>query len=373
MKINQIYLVVLFLFFVLKANAQVTNTGLMDSTGGERINNISIGGYIDTYYGYHLSKPKDGNIPYFVTMNRDNELNINLAYLELRYQSDQVRAKFIPAVGTYMNSNYAAEPGLLKNILEASVGFRLSSQKNIWIEAGVLGSPYTNESAISRDHLMYTRSYAPEYVPYYLTGVKASIPLSPKVNTYLYLLNGWQQIQDQNRGKALGTQLEYRPNDKNLINWNTYLGDERSNAAPQNRMRYFTDLFWIYNPVGKVSITSSAYIGQQKRINDQGNEITVTWWQFNFISRYRFSEKASLSGRIEYFSDPRSAQIVPITPVTGFSSYSTGMCFNYQIADNLMFRMEGRHFFSDQEVYLDQNDQPAHQSTWLISNLTVWF
>lgn len=373
MKANQVYFLFLCLFFFTKASAQVTNTGLMDSTGGEKIKNISIGGYLDTYYGYHLSKPKNGNIPYLVSMQRDNELNINLAYLDLRYQTEKIRAKFIPGFGTYMNANYASEPGVLKNIVEASVGFKLLPEKDIWIDAGVLGSPYTNESAISRDHLMYTRSYAPEYVPYYLSGIKASIPLSSKVTAYLYLLNGWQQIQDQNRGKALGTQLEFRPNDKNLINWNTYVGDERSSASPQNRMRYFTDVYWIFNPAGKISITSSAYIGQQKRITIQGTETALTWWQMNFISRYRFSEKASLSGRIEYFSDPQSVQIVPVTQAEGFSTYSTGLCFNYQIAENLVFRMEGRHFFSNQEVYLDQNDQAVSNSTWLITNLTVWF
>ncbi|PGH40009.1 MAG: hypothetical protein CRN43_05660 [Candidatus Nephrothrix sp. EaCA] len=59
-----------------------------------------------------------------------------------------------------MNANYAAEPGTLKNIAEASVAVRLSKKRNYWMEAGVLSSPYTNESALSKDQLMYTRTGA---------------------------------------------------------------------------------------------------------------------------------------------------------------------------------------------------------------------
>jgi hypothetical protein len=353
--------------------AQVANTGILDTTGGTRINKLKIGGYIDSYFGYNFSKPKDGNNPYFVSMNRNNEANINLAYIDLVYTDDRIRARFVPGFGTYMNANYAAESGALKYIVEGSIGIKVFANKNIWIDAGVLGSPYTNESAISRDHLMYTRSFAPEYVPYYLSGIKASIPLSKKVNAYLYLLNGWQQIQDQNNGKSIGTQIEYRPNDKNLFNWNTYIGDERSSFAPNNRMRYFTDVFWIYNPNGKFSITSCAYIGVQEILDSDKKKDNKIWWQANMIGRVKLGAKSSLSARIEYFSDPNNIQITPITTLGGFQSYSTGLCYNLKITENILFRLEGRQFFSDRKMYVNASNEATNQSTWLISNLTVWF
>jgi len=353
--------------------SQVVNTGTMDTTGGIKIDNLKIGGYIDSYYGYHFSQPKDGNVPYFVSMNRHNEANINLAYIDLRYSKERTRACFIPGFGTYINANYAAEPGVLKNIVEASIGYQISKKKDIWVDFGVLGSPYTNESAFSKDHLMYSRGFAPEYVPYYLSGAKFYFPLNKKVNSYVYLLNGWQQIVDQNNSKAIGTQIEYRPNDKNLINWNTFIGDERSVYAPNNRMRYFTDVYWLYNLKGKFSITSCAYIGLQQRLNAVNQLTDNFWWQYNFTARYKFNDKLSLSGRLEYFSDPDNVQINSITGAEGFSSYCAGLCLNVQLSENLMFRLEGRQFYSDKKHYLNQNLNPANQATWLISNFTIWF
>ncbi|WP_233553731.1 outer membrane beta-barrel protein [Algoriphagus lacus] len=360
-------LAALFLTVILSANCQIINTAVMDSTALNYQGKVSIGGYIDTYFSYDFNRPADGNRPYFVSMHRHNEVNINLAYLDIKYNSSRLRARFVPGFGTYMNQNYASEEGTLKNIVEASAGIKVFSKKNIWLDFGVFGSPFTNESAISKDHLAYTRSFAPEYVPYYLAGAKVTLPASPKLNLYLYLLNGWQQIKDQNSNKAIATQVEFRPNNYWLINWNTYSGKESSASEPGFvGWRYFTDAFFIYSK-DRWAMTGSFYIGSQEQ--SSGN---ATWWNANLIAQYSLTKKLSLVSRIEYFEDDRSVQIVPITSVVGFSSYGSSLGINYRIAENFMFRTEGRVFFSDQEVYL-RNGQSVSNSSMLTTNFTVWF
>jgi Putative beta-barrel porin-2, OmpL-like. bbp2 len=355
-------------------NAQVVNTAILDTTGGQRIGKITIGGYLDGYYGYVSSKPSTGDVPYFVTMNRHNEANINLAFLDLRYNGDRLRSRFVAGFGTYMDANYTNETGSIKNILEASMGVKIFKNKEIWLEFGVLGSPYTNESAISRDHLMYTRSLAPEYVPYYLSGAKLDVPLSNKVTAYLYILNGWQQIKDQNAGKSLGTQIEWRPNNQNLFNWNTYIGDERTKVDPNNRMRYFTDVYWIFTPNAKFSATSSAYIGLQQSVDslDQPSKDRI-WWQANFVVKYNFTEKVSLSGRIEYFDDTDNVQIKSNNGIQAVNLWSAGLCMNVKITNNALFRLEGRHFYATSKMYKSSDGNDSNDLTWLISNLTIWF
>ncbi|MCU0354881.1 MAG: porin [Cytophagales bacterium] len=359
----------------LPAFGQVVNTATLDTSDVNAKGKITVGGYIDLYYGYDFNRPPSGDRPYFVSMGRHNEATVNLAFVDVKYTASRVRARFVPGFGTYMNANYAAEPGTLRNIVEGNVGVRLFRNKNIWLDAGVLGSPYTNESAISKDHLMYTRSFAPEYVPYYLSGVKLTLPLGEKVTAYLYGLNGWQVIQDNNAGKALGTQLEYRPGTKWLLNWNTYVGDERSEAAPQNRMRYFSDVYFIYNPDGRFSATGCVYGGVQNR-EANGSSTSATWWQANLTGRYRFTDQISLSGRIEWFDDPDNVQITPVTASDvrplGFRSGSAGLCLNVKVTDNAMFRFEGRQFFSNTDVF-QREGTAVRNSSLLISNLTVWF
>ncbi|MBK8699444.1 MAG: porin [Saprospiraceae bacterium] len=364
----------LFVYFLWTGlQAQVSNTGLIDTASSIKINALSIGGYIDLYYGQFTGSKFKKQVPYFVSMANGNEVNVNLAYLDLRYSTEDIRVRLVPGFGTYINANYASETGSLKNLVEASAGVCLSKKRNIWLDAGVLGSPYTNESAISKDHLMYTRSFAPEYVPYYLAGVKLSLPISSKFTSYVYLLNGWQQITDNNRSKALGTQLEYRPDDKNLINWNTYVGDESSWTHPEFSTRYFTDIYWIHNPDGKFSLTTSAYVGNQIARDSSGKKGNHMWWQANVIGRLRFNPKFSLSGRVEYFDDEDAVQISPLYGDQGFRSSSAGLCFDFKLRDNALLRFEGRRFFAADPLYINGKGLPSRQMTWVISNFTVWF
>lgn len=360
---------ILFLSFIVcfGVSGQVVNTATLDTTDFKHKGKVSIEGYIDAYYAYDFNKPSSGNRPYFVSMSRHNEITINLAFIGIRYTSSRIRGSFIPGVGTYMNANYANEPAGLKNIVEAYGGVRLWQNKNIWMDVGVFGSPYTNESAISKDHLAYTRSFAPEYVPYYLSGVKFSAPLSTKLNAYLYLLNGWQQIQDMNPNKSIGTQLEYRPTDYLLINWNTYIGNERSQQYTNFGTRYFTDLFFIYTK-GKWSATSCYYIGIQERDNAANGR----WWQANIIGRYNMTEKISVTGRVEYFNDADEVMINPVTNANGFNSFSSSLGVNLKLSDNILIRAEGRTFKSSKDVY-ERNGGAVSNSNLITSNVTLWF
>src|ERR1044071_7975343 len=135
------------------ASAQIVNTGVMDTSSLAFQGKVTVEGYVDAYFAYNFNKPAGKDLPYFVSMAREREVNINLAYIDVKYSSARLRARFVPGFGTYVTSNYAGERGSLKNVIEGSVGVKLFKNKNIWLDAGVFGSPYTNESAISKDHL----------------------------------------------------------------------------------------------------------------------------------------------------------------------------------------------------------------------------
>ena len=347
---------------------------MTDRSDSLELGKMNIRGYVDTYYGFDFNQPVNADRPYAISSSRHNEVTINLAYIDLKYQNNSVRARFIPGFGTYVNTNYAAETGTFKNIIEANVGLKLFAHKDIWLDAGVMGSPFTNETAISKDHLMYTRSFAPEYVPYYLSGARLTYPFSSKLKGYFYLINGWQQITDANNSLSVATQLEWKPTKTMLVNWDTYIGDESSTKEPLYGMRYFSDIYAIYNPTPKWKFTACAYAGiQQKRDTVLKNETYNTWWQANIIGQYSISSKTSLAARIEYFEDMTSAVIRPITAVNGFNSWSMSACVNVKITNNALFRVEGKHFVSDRKMYVDASTQSSFTSNILITNITVWF
>jgi Putative beta-barrel porin-2, OmpL-like. bbp2 len=77
-------------------------------------NRLQFSGYAEIYYAYDFNQPEDHNRPAFLySHNRHNEFNLNLGFIKGGYAADRVRANLALGAGTYMNANYAAEPGVL--------------------------------------------------------------------------------------------------------------------------------------------------------------------------------------------------------------------------------------------------------------------
>ena len=345
------------------------NAQLVDTT---KAGVFRLGGGLDAYYALNLKDIKSNNIPYFVSSARNNEFNINMAYLDFTFESERIKFRFAPGVGTYMNANYAAEPGLLKIPLEAKGAVRLFKKKGVWLELGVLGSPYTNENPFSKDQLMYSRSLAPEYVPYYMCGARVSSQLTEKFKLSAFVINGWQQIKDVNDGKSIGTSVEYKTGKHSTLFWNTYVGSERSSQHTDFRTRYFTDVYWVYQGGPKWSFSSCVYFGDQQRMLAKLEN--HFWWQANAMARYSFGKLGSLSARVEYFHDPHAIQLSPITTANGFKCFGYSLGYSIPIESNAMIRFEVKDLMSrGKGLFYDKNNSVVKSMPLLFANLTVWF
>jgi Putative beta-barrel porin-2, OmpL-like. bbp2 len=154
---------------------------------------LTISGYLEVYYSYDFNKPESNTRPGFLyNFNRHNEFNVNLGLIKAAYNSERVRANLALGAGTYMNANYAAEPATLRNIYEANVGVKLTRQKNLWFDIGIMSSHIGFESAIGKDNWTLTRSLVAENTPYFESGAKLSYTTHDgKLLLSALALNGW--------------------------------------------------------------------------------------------------------------------------------------------------------------------------------------
>ncbi len=349
------------------------------SPAADTAQSITLEGYADVYYGYDFSKPPGSDRPYFVNHHRHNEINVNLAYLSARYTAPRARAVFTPGFGTYMNANYAAERVTLRNIVEASVGVKLSRTKAVWFDAGVLSSPYTSETAVSFDQPTLTRSFAPEYVPYYLAGARLSVPLSKRVTAAVYLLNGWQQIEDVNTPLAFGSSVEWKPDSTLTVYTNTFVGNERSAAAPLSRTRYFVDAYALWRPSARWSVTAGVYAGlQSKQDTPSTNYVRKGWGQALVVARYTWNDRSSVSFRAEYFRDPAEVMLKPVTTLLvtnliGFECFSASAGYNLYATSRVLLRAEARYFRSPDAVFVQEGTTPRHDNVVLTTGIAAKF
>lgn len=333
------------LLLINTANAQVTNTAFIDSVGGEKLGKLGISGWMDAYYAkssYNWNrKTKPNDIPNLVSSSNYDLLDINLAYLDFRYTTDRIKIRLVPAFGSYMDKNYSKNSSLSK-LMEASMSVKPFAKKDVWIEAGLIGSPFTNENPVSRDHIMYTRSLAAEYSPYYLTGIKLTAPITKKIKGSAYLLNGWQTIYEESNLKpAVATQLKFTVNQNNIINWNIYYQNRNS----YNRV--FSDIYWIGN-WKRWKFTSCLYAGNDElkiplilpkpAIYDRSG----FWCNANIASSYSINATSNISGRIEYFQDLQNNVMGKI--------FGSTLGYNRKIFNQLYWRTELKWYSIEKEI-----------------------
>lgn len=333
---------------------------------------LTISGYLETYYNYDFNRPLNNTMPPFLyNFNRDNEINLNLAYIKAAYSSDMVRANFTFATGTYMNANYSAEPGLLKNIYEANIGVRLSSKSNLWLDAGILPSHIGWESARGIDNPTLSRSLAAENSPYFETGARLSYT-SKNEKWYLaaLLLNGWQRIQrvDGNTTPAFGTQVTFKPSPNITLNSSTFIGNDKPDSV--RKMRYFHDFYAALQLSHKWTATLGFDIGAEQKA--KGSSDFNTWYTSALILKYAATSKVSISARGEYYSDKNGVIIATNTP-NGFKTWGFSANVDYNILSNLMWRTEIRSLDSKDDIFINNNNKAIGHDLALTTSLAFSF
>ncbi len=315
---------------------------------------LTISGYAEAYYSYDFNKPGNNTRPGFIyNYNRHNEFNLNLGFVKAAYSTERVRANLAVAVGTYMNANYAAEPGTLKNIYEANAGYKLSAKKNLWFDIGIMPSHIGFESAIGKDNWTLTRSLVAENSPYFESGAKLTYGSdNGKLTLSALALNGWQRITRVEGASLMsfGTQIFYKPNDKITLNYSTFLGTDKPDDA--RLFRTYHNLYGIFQLTPVVGFTAGFDIGTEEKTPD-GNEKN-TWYTPVGILRFTPSQKWAVALRGEYFSDENGV-IISTGTANGFKTIGGSLNIDYLPMKNVALRLEGRYLNSKDAIFNKDN------------------
>lgn len=334
-------------------------------------NPLSFSGYLETYYAFDASNPDNGSRPGFVySHNRHNEVNLNLGFVKAAYTAKNIRGNLALMAGTYANANLAAEPGVLKNVFEANVGTKISKTKNLWVDAGIFASHIGFESTIGKDCWNLTRGMMADNSPYFESGVKIAYTTDDgKWFLSGLLLNGWQRIQrvPGNSMPAFGHQLTFKPNAKVTLNSSSFIGSDTPDST--RLMRYFHNLYGIFQVSDKLGLTLGFDIGAQQNGDRDGGY--NTWYTPIAIAKIGVSDKLSLSLRGEYYNDPNSVIVGTGTP-NGFQTFGYSANFDWQISGNAVWRIEGRGFRSKDKIF-DLNGDASNHNLCFTTALAVSF
>ncbi|GAB3870612.1 porin [Hymenobacter segetis] len=302
---------------------------------------ITTYGFVDAYYGYDFNHANGNNRQAFLySHGRQNEFALNQGLIGVRYDDGKVRGAVGLHAGTYVAANYAAEDPVLRHVYEAYAGFRPFAKA--WLDMGIFGSHIGFESAISKDNWTLTRSVMAENSPYYESGARFTYEVGPKLTLTGMVLNGWQNIRETNQAKALGTQIQWKPSDKILINSSTFYGNEQPTDSLIRR-RYFHDFYITYAASERTNLALVFDVGKQRGVSSEKYD---TWHTAAAFIKYKLADKWSTTLRGEYYYAERGVIIRSIMPAARDSDFRVAggsLNLDYLPTSNVAFRVEGRY------------------------------
>lgn len=337
---------------------------------GEISKNLNVSIYLESYYSYDFAKPDNHRRqPFAYSYNRCNEIQINLAFLKLAYTAEKIRANLAFMAGSYSYDNLANEVGVMKNVFEANIGVKLSKKKNLWLDVGIFPSHIGFESAIGKDCWNLTRSILADNSPYYESGAKISY-ITPN-EKWLFsglILNGWQRIYrlDGNNSPAIGHQITFKPNTKISLNSSSFIGNDKADSLFQ--LRIFHNLYGQFQLSEKVGLTAGFDIGMQQK--SKGSSDYNFWFSPVLIAKFALALKHSLAIRGEYYSD-KNEVIITTGTTHGFQTIGYSLNYDFQITENLLWRVEARGFSSKDEIFT-LNKQPSKQNVFFTTSLALY-
>jgi hypothetical protein len=324
-------------------------------------------GYLETYYSFDSNQPIGNNRDdWFVSYRRHNEFSINLALLRIKASTENMRVAFGAMAGTYAQHNLAHEPSGLKNIYEANVGVALNKKRNLWLEAGVFESYIGFENPIGMDCITATRGLSSEGSPYYVSGARLQYEPKGRWNLSLYAMNGWQQLQNLgNSGPALGTHIVFKPKERLVYNWNTFLGPPAGDAGIQ---WFFNNFFVQWQAHKRLSITTSWDVGLQQ---NHHTKTALIWQATNLIGKIQLAQKHHLGWRLEYFHDPNNV-VMSTAESTAFQVFGYSINYDFAPSAQTLVRLEYRHLQNKRPVFMAASGLES-QKTSLTAILAVKF
>jgi hypothetical protein len=265
--------------------------------------------------------------------------------------------------GNGINVVNATDPGgigLAQNLKEAYLSWFAKVGKGLQIDVGKYATPAGAEVIETNQNWNYSRGLLFTYsVPFYHFGARAKYTFNDKNTVMFHIVNGWNDIVENNSGKTYGVTWAWTPNKKFGFTENYMAGPETFNATSQ--WRQLSDTVITYNPNSKVSLMANVDYDRGDRVAP--NSKVADWTGVAGYLKYTPNAKYALAARYEYLNDHTGfATGGPLTPTPQHVQEFTGT-LERKIATHLISRFEVRHDNSNAASFLNGATPVKYQNT----------
>ena len=331
--------------------------------------------YADAFIAYYTDSVGLDEYQKFPSISpRSSQFGLNVALFSAKYTSEKVRSTITLHYGDVPRSTWSTTFNFIQ---EANAGVRLC--KNFWLDAGFFRTHVGTEGLFPKENITSSVAIPTYFEPYYEAGLKLSYAPTEKFALNLYVLNGYNLFEDNNKKKSLGLLATYAINDHLSVGYDNYIGDESPDEDTINHLRFYNNVFLNFEK-NKIKIVTGGDVCFQQNAANAGTELTGTVVSGLLAIRIMVANHFDVYGRIEGYYDPDgilSGLIVAkgLSSGSGLKLWGATLGIEYKPTDNSYVRLEGRDLSttdSGQKIFYWNNKYTNSRFEALL-NIGVWF
>lgn len=324
---------------------------------------VRVSGLLDGYYLRNFNNPASGTNQLRNFDVKSNSMTLSMAKLVLEHDPAPVGLRVDFGFGRAFQVFHAAEPGgnILNILPQAYVSFRPEKTGGLQIDFGKFFTSAGAELTENDTNWNYSRSLIYANGPYYHAGLRVTKPLAESFTVGVQVLNGWNNVEDNNSGKTLGFTTAWTGE---KVSWfqTWYTGPEKT--ADNRGFRNFYDTVLTLTPGSRAQFNLNFDYGTEKMAAGESHD----WIAVSGQARFALTEKWSINPRLELYHDKDgfitgSAQKLKEFTLTG----------EYKWTDGLMAKAEYRRDWSDVAYFERGLGGLAKSQNTVLVGLIAWF
>jgi hypothetical protein len=319
----------------------------------------------DVYYTLNFNHPDSGVNGLYNFDTHADQAHLNFAKFSMEHSPGPVGFRVDVGYGNTLDMISATDraPEGMKYLEQVYIDFKPKSWHGVQLDVGKFVTSAGAEVIESNNNWNYSRSLLFAWaIPYYHLGLRTTIPVTKTFSTGVQLVNGWNNVKDNNSGKSFGIVGNFT---WKKASWsNTYYSGPENNDTNKG-WRQLYDTVILLNPNDKTGI----YINADYGANKYPGPGRAKWYGVAAAARYQLTKRFAIAPRAEIFDDADGfstgvKQTVKEITMTG----------EMKVKDYLLGRLEFRRDNSN-EPFFDRGAQMAvaHAQTTIQLALIAFF
>lgn len=319
------------------------------------IRDWELGGHVATSYNFNFNNPDSRINQFRVFDDRANQVTINQAELWIEKPTtveSPIGFGLDFVIGTDAQKIHAEGLGTEDDVFDltqAYVTYKAPIGAGLDLKAGKFVTLHGAEVIRRPDNFNISRSILFGFaIPFTHTGLTAAYPFADWLTVELGIVNGWDNVVDNNKGKSLHGMATITPfEDFTLTIGGTWGPEQEDRERPK---RGLIDVVAIYKPIPPLTLIVNYDYGVDEDavlIVSTGELKTARWQGVAAYAIYDLTDRLSVGIRGEYFIDERGFRLDFEDPTTGdparLDLWELTLTARYKLLDHLFASLEYRH------------------------------